>query len=158
MRFYWLALGVLVTWRITHLLQAEDGPWNSVARLRRFAGEGFWGGLLVCFYCLSVWVAVPLALWIGEGWRETVLLWPTSPATGSSSVRRYFNLSERNWHRPNYPSDGNGSLPNERSSSILRFTATGTRSLRHRDPRLAPRSAKASLRTNPGICMRNGRS
>jgi hypothetical protein len=80
MRFYWLALGMLVTWRITHLLQAEDGPWNSVVRLRRFAGEGFWGGLIDCFYCLSVWVAAPLALWIGEGWRETVLLWPAMSA------------------------------------------------------------------------------
>ncbi len=76
MRFYWLVLGLLATWRITHLLQAEDGPWDLVVRLRRAAGKGFFGKLLDCFYCLSVWVAAPLAAAIGETWLERLLLWP----------------------------------------------------------------------------------
>lgn len=70
-----IALGVLAVWRVTHLLQAEDGPWELVARLRRAAGPGFWGQLLDCFYCLSLWVALPAALLIGSGWREWLLLW-----------------------------------------------------------------------------------
>jgi hypothetical protein len=53
MYFYRLLLGILAVWRITHLLNAEDGPWEVVVRLRRIAGEGFWGQLLDCFYCLS---------------------------------------------------------------------------------------------------------
>ena len=57
MKAYDLVLAILGVWRITHLLQAEDGPWALVVRLRRAVGEGFWGGLLDCFYCLSVWVA-----------------------------------------------------------------------------------------------------
>jgi hypothetical protein len=75
MRYYWFILGVLGAWRVTHLLQAEDGPWDVVIRLRRFAGQSVWGSLLDCFYCLSLWVAVPFALGIGETCRERALLW-----------------------------------------------------------------------------------
>lgn len=76
MRFYWLFLGILAVWRVAHLLAAEDGPWDAIVRLRRLAGAGFWGNLLDCFYCLSLWLAAPLALLIGEGWGERLLLWP----------------------------------------------------------------------------------
>jgi len=80
MRFYWLALGILAVWRITHLLNAEDGPWDLFVRFRRFVGEGFWGSLLDCFYCLSVWIAVPFAYWLGDSWKERLLLWPALSA------------------------------------------------------------------------------
>jgi hypothetical protein len=76
LRFYWLTVGVLATWRITHLLQAEDGPWSLVVRIRRAAGKSFWGGLLDCFYCLSVWIAAPIAYLIGSDWLEKALMWP----------------------------------------------------------------------------------
>ena len=62
MVFYWLVLGILGVWRITHLFYAEDGPWDIFVRLRKLAGSGFWGKLLDCFYCLSLWIAVPFAL------------------------------------------------------------------------------------------------
>ena len=75
MHFYWLILGVLSVWRVTHLLAAEDGPWQVMVRLRRQAGKGFFAELLDCFYCLSIWIAVPVAVLIGEGWREVGLLW-----------------------------------------------------------------------------------
>ncbi|NUM75127.1 DUF1360 domain-containing protein [candidate division KSB1 bacterium] len=80
MDFYWLLLATLSAWRITHLLQAEDGPWELMARLRRRAGASFWGELLDCFYCLSLWIAAPLAFVIGENWRERLLLWPALSA------------------------------------------------------------------------------
>jgi hypothetical protein len=73
--FYWPLLGVLTVWRVTHLLIAENGPWDALLRLRRLAGHGFWGSLLGCFYCLSLWVAAPVAYVIGGGWKERVLLW-----------------------------------------------------------------------------------
>ena len=76
MRFYWLLLGVLGVWRLTHLLQAEDGPWDLIVRLRRLVGDDFWGSLMDCFNCLSVWIAVPLAYLLGEGVGERLLLWP----------------------------------------------------------------------------------
>lgn len=75
MKFYHLALGILAVWRVTHLLQAEDGPWDVTVRLRTLAGNGFWGKLLDCFWCLSLWISAPFALWIGETWPERVLLW-----------------------------------------------------------------------------------
>lgn len=73
---YQLLPGVLAVWRITHLLQAEDGPWDVVVRLRARAGDGFWGALMDCFYCLSLWIALPFALLLGASWIEQALLWP----------------------------------------------------------------------------------
>ena len=34
-----------------------------------------WATLLDCFYCLSVWIAAPFAIWIGVDWSERLLLW-----------------------------------------------------------------------------------
>ncbi|MGI9493800.1 MAG: DUF1360 domain-containing protein [Geminicoccaceae bacterium] len=80
MSFYWFALGAFSVWRITHLFQAEDGPWDLVVRLRRYVGDGFWGQLLDCFYCLSLWVAVPIAFLLGNTLFEMFLLWPALSA------------------------------------------------------------------------------
>lgn len=74
------ALGALAVWRLTHLLQAEDGPWDLVVRLRRAAGHGFWGSLLDCFYCLSLWVAAPFALLVSPDWLIRLLAWPALSA------------------------------------------------------------------------------
>src|SRR6516165_7572727 len=87
MKFYWLALGAFGVWRITHLLNAEDGPRQIFVRLRELVGKGFWGDLLDCFYCLSLWVAVPFSWWIGEGWRERILLWPALSAAAILAER-----------------------------------------------------------------------
>ncbi len=76
MRFYWLVVAILGVWRITHLLNAEDGPWNLLVWFRRSLGRGFLGSLPDCFYCLSLWIAIPFAWVLGEGWKERLLLWP----------------------------------------------------------------------------------
>jgi hypothetical protein len=80
LRFYLLVIGVLGVWRVTHLLHAEDGPWDFVVRLRGYAGNGLWGRLLDCFYCLSLWIALPFAWLCGEGWVERLVLWPALSA------------------------------------------------------------------------------
>ena len=80
MQFYGLVLGVLAVWRVTHLLNAEDGPWDLLVKLRQFAGNGVFGDLLDCFYCLSLWVAAPLAWLLGDGWKLRLLLWPALSA------------------------------------------------------------------------------
>lgn len=80
MPFYWLALGALVTWRVTHLLSVEAGPWSLFERLRGLAGTGMTGELLSCFYCLSLWIAAPLAVLLGSGWKHRLLLWPALSA------------------------------------------------------------------------------
>jgi hypothetical protein len=71
----WLAAGILATWRVTHLIVAEDGPWDIVARLRRRAGAGVLGQLMDCFYCASLWVAIPIAIWIVDAWPARVVTW-----------------------------------------------------------------------------------
>src|SRR5258708_13294575 len=68
-------LGTLAVWRLTHLLAAEDGPFYLLARLRRRLGSGFWGGLMDCFYCLGLWMAVPFAIWLGGPWIERLVIW-----------------------------------------------------------------------------------
>jgi hypothetical protein len=70
-----VGLSILAVWRITHLLWGEDGPADVVVRIRRLAGDGFWGRVLDCFYCLSLWVSIPFALVIGGGWPERVIAW-----------------------------------------------------------------------------------
>lgn len=80
MSFYWLVLGILGVWRITHLLYAEDGPWNVMVRLRRRAGHGLFGAMLDCFYCMSLWIAVPFAWYLGGTISEQILLWPALSA------------------------------------------------------------------------------
>jgi hypothetical protein len=59
-------LAVLATWRITHLLAAEDGPGAVVFRLRRKLGAGWLGALADCFNCLSLFVAAPAALFVSR--------------------------------------------------------------------------------------------
>jgi hypothetical protein len=70
------AAGVLATWRVTHLVAAEDGPWAVIARLRQWAGSGVIGQLMDCFYCLSLWVAFPFAWLVGETWQIRLIAWP----------------------------------------------------------------------------------
>jgi hypothetical protein len=70
-----LVAGILATWRVTHLIVAEDGPWNVIAHLRRRAGSGFFGNLMDCFYCASIWVALPMAYWVGASWIARLIAW-----------------------------------------------------------------------------------
>lgn len=70
-----LVLAVLACWRATHLLAREDGPWDAVARLRAALGGGMLGRMMDCFYCLSVWVALPLALFVTPAPAERAVAW-----------------------------------------------------------------------------------
>ncbi len=69
-------VAVLCLWRVSHLLSVEKGPFSLISRLRVWAGNGFFGELLDCFYCLSLWLAIPLAMLAGDGWAQRLLLWP----------------------------------------------------------------------------------
>jgi uncharacterized membrane protein len=68
-------LASLATWRVTHLLANEDGPFNLIFYFRRWLGKSFLGHLLDCFYCLSIWIALPFGLWLSSNWKEYLLLW-----------------------------------------------------------------------------------
>jgi hypothetical protein len=70
-----LAIAILATWRVTHLLAREDGPGDVIARLRAALGASLWGKLLDCFHCSSLWVAAPAALWVAATPLEACLVW-----------------------------------------------------------------------------------
>ncbi len=72
----WFWLSVLAIWRVTHLLSQEDGPFDLVIRFRKQLGQGFFGDLLDCFFCLSIWVAIPFAIGLCDTWLEGFVVWP----------------------------------------------------------------------------------
>lgn len=74
-----LAVAVLGVWRVTHLLHAEDGPWEVLARLRSRARGRLATDALGCFWCLSCWVALPFTL-VVPAWGDRLLLWPALSA------------------------------------------------------------------------------
>lgn len=74
-RWMQFVLAALATWRLTHLLVREDGPGDLIFHLRRSLGHSFFGRLMDCFYCLSMWVAAPVTLLITVKLPEAPLLW-----------------------------------------------------------------------------------
>ena len=97
MNLLFLTLAVLSCWRVTHLFNAEDGPGDILARLRRAAGEGFFGKLLDCFYCLSLWVAAPIARLVTRDWQEWLLSWLATSA-GAILLERATAPPPAVWH------------------------------------------------------------
>jgi len=77
-------LAILATWRITHLLANEDGPWDLIARVRARLGNKILGRLMDCFKCLSLWVAVPIALFVS--WRPVEILFTWLALSGAACL------------------------------------------------------------------------
>jgi hypothetical protein len=73
-QFYEACVAALAVWRVTHLLSTEEGPWRCFRRLREAIAR-LSETVMTCFYCLSLWVAAPVAMWLGRNWEECGLLW-----------------------------------------------------------------------------------
>src|SRR5436309_40993 len=73
--FFPFLIAALAVWRVSHLLTREDGPWDAIVRFRRLLSGRVGGQLLDCLYCLSLWVAVPAALWFRPSLTEFFVLW-----------------------------------------------------------------------------------
>jgi hypothetical protein len=71
-----ILVAILAVWRLTHLLQFEDGPFDAIAGWRNLLRRVSLSGLVDCFFCLSLWLAAPLAYIIGPSWKERLMLWP----------------------------------------------------------------------------------
>ncbi len=84
-------LCTLAVWRLSYLFSQEDGPFDLVIKFRKLLGEGFFGSLLDCFYCLSLWFALPFAFFLSGGWIEGIICWLA--LSGGAGV--LFNISER---------------------------------------------------------------
>ena len=70
-----LVLAVLATWRVTHLLASEDGPADIIVRFRALLGRSIFGQLMDCFYCLSIWIAAPAALFVTRRPLDWLMTW-----------------------------------------------------------------------------------
>ncbi|XZF12510.1 DUF1360 domain-containing protein [Chitinophagaceae bacterium MMS25-I14] len=81
----------LAVWRLSHLFSQEDGPFDLVFKLRKQLGQGFFGNLLDCFYCQSVWWSVPFAIWLCSNWEEGIITWLA--ISGAASL--LFKISEK---------------------------------------------------------------
>jgi hypothetical protein len=82
-----LTLCVLATWRVSHLIAQEDGPFDVIVRLRQRAGNGVLGRLMDCPYCLSLWIAAPLALPLANDLATWCVAW-LAVSGGSSLLER----------------------------------------------------------------------
>ena len=71
----WFVLGTLAVWRMTHLLHLEHGAWGLIGRFRAFAERLGLGDLVQCFFCLSLWVALPVAWWLTVSWPGRAIAW-----------------------------------------------------------------------------------
>jgi|SRR5271165_3175704 len=74
---FWIrfVLGILATWRVTHLLANEDGPADLIVRLRSRLGDSLAGQMMDCFNCLSLWIAAPAAVFVARSSLEWVFAW-----------------------------------------------------------------------------------
>lgn len=68
-------ISALAVWRLTHLLAAEDGPWNVIVAIRRRLGNSIWGSLMDCFNCLSIWISMPFAFYVQDRWLSRMIAW-----------------------------------------------------------------------------------
>ena len=104
MNILYLVLSVFAVWRLTHLLGKEDGPFDIIFLMRQKAGAGFFGSLLDCFYCLSIWVALPFGLLLGTDWKEKLLLWLA--LSGAACLLEQATTKDDNTHNgPTYQED-----------------------------------------------------
>ncbi len=87
-----LVLHTLAVWRVSHLVSEEMGPFDSMYKLRKAMGVGFFGSLLSCFYCTSMWVAWVLALYQSDGLIQVAIY--TLALSGFACI--IFKFSEKN--------------------------------------------------------------
>jgi hypothetical protein len=84
-------ISTLAVWRLSYLFSQEDGPFDVVIKLRKLIGHGFFGSLLDCFNCLSLWISIPFAVWICDDWAEGIITWLA--LSGAACI--LFNISEK---------------------------------------------------------------
>ena len=104
MEFLFIVL-FLVVWRITHLISKEDGPFDIIFHLRKKAGAGFFGSLLDCFYCLSLWIALPFGLYTGHTWMEKVFHWLALSGAACLAEQATTNSKNKTPGKPDYHED-----------------------------------------------------
>ena len=73
--FFRLVIAAFATWRLAFLVAREEGPWGVFGRVRRFVGLRVPGGLFTCVKCVSMWIAMPFAVFVHCAWPEVIVVW-----------------------------------------------------------------------------------
>jgi len=110
----------LAAWRVTHLLAAEDGPADVIVRARARLGDGIIGRLFDCFYCLSLWIAAPLAFIVCRDPLERLVTWIA--LSGAACLFERFTEHDDTRKAESYEllrSEARGDAPRERRCEFL---------------------------------------
>jgi hypothetical protein len=102
-----VALAVLATWRATHLLAEEDGPFDSMLRLRAKLGTSQAGRLMDCFQCLSLWMAVPFTFLVTRSTWMWIPTWLALSGAACLLERLGRESAEVQLQSPNFPPEDN---------------------------------------------------
>lgn len=75
-----VTLSVVAVWRLTHMLQHEEGPLGVFSRLQAWVASlpDVEGGLnrgFFCFWCLSMWVSLPFAIFLSHSLGSFIVVW-----------------------------------------------------------------------------------
>jgi hypothetical protein len=74
----------------------EDRPWNRIERLRSRLGLGALGYIETGFCWLSLWLSLPLAIWLSSGWMGLLIHWQASLRIGWV-LARAANRAQSEW-------------------------------------------------------------
>src|SRR6185312_5467878 len=97
------ALAALATWRVTHLLAEEDGPFDSMLKLRARLGTSTAGKLMDCFQCLSLWIAAPFTFVMTHSIGMWVLVWLALSGAACLLDRVGHDAAELQFRAPDFP-------------------------------------------------------
>ena len=104
-------LASLAVWRVTHLVNAEDGPWDLAARLRARIGRldsPMLARAVGCFYCLSAWVALPFTPWLTLQPAAFIVTWLALSAAAIVVERLTDRTPAAVWHEGPHESPHEG--------------------------------------------------
>lgn len=91
-----LILACAATWRVTYLLYWEVGPFKVVMHLRALTGVKHRddvpiaypdGNVFECFWCLSIWMALPVTLLMLSPWWPVLIPFALSAVAIQVQVR-----------------------------------------------------------------------
>ncbi|HJR14508.1 MAG TPA: hypothetical protein VJ833_11490 [Rhodanobacteraceae bacterium] len=97
------ALAILATWRVTHLLAEEDGPFDSMLKLRAKLGTSPAGRLMDCFQCLSLWIAAPFTFVVTRSTWIWIPAWLALSGAACLLERLGREPAEMQLQAPNFP-------------------------------------------------------
>lgn len=81
-------IGTLAVWRASYMVQNEAGPAGIFLRLQAWAAKhekkaGDFGDGFYCFYCLSMWISLPVALILAWGSIALIILYWLALSAGA---------------------------------------------------------------------------